>query len=162
MKIDFSEHSVEGETGEGFKEAISRFVKDDTFLAMNGDELTNLNINKLVEFHVKNKGIATIVVAPHKVPFGVIDIGNDNTIVGFREKPICYDIFVSIGIYVFNREIINYIPLTGSIEKITFNKLAQKGLLKAYKLPRDKKWMTVNNLKELALVRKEIHNLWGD
>lgn len=160
MKIDFSEHSVEGETGEGFKKAISRFVEDDIFLAMNGDELTNLNISELVDFHVKSRGIATIVTAPHEVPYGVLVIDGNNTITGFHEKQVRYDLPISAGIYVFNKEILDYIPSTGSIEKITFNSLAQKRLLKAYQLPSNKKWYTVNNIKQLEIVRKEINNLW--
>src|SRR3990170_8059704 len=42
--IRYSVHSIEGETGEGFRLAIRRHVDDDIFLAMNGDEMTNFNI----------------------------------------------------------------------------------------------------------------------
>ncbi len=62
MKIDISEHTVEGETGEGFRLAISRFVTDDDFLAMNGDEITNLDLERLEDTHLKKKGVATIAV----------------------------------------------------------------------------------------------------
>ncbi len=161
MKIDFSEHSVEGGTGEGFKKAISRFVNDEVFLAMNGDELTNLDINKLVESHVQNDGIATIVTAPLKASYGVLAIDEHNTITGFHEKQACHDIPVSAGIYVFNREIVDYIPSTGSIERVTFHDLAKKKLLKAYRLPINKKWFTVNNLKQLEITKKEIVTLWS-
>ena len=74
LKIDFSEHTVEGETGEGFRLAISRFVKDDDFLAMNGDELTNLDLERLEELHLKNKPLATISVAPMRSPFGILEL----------------------------------------------------------------------------------------
>ena len=160
MKIDFSEHSVEGETGEGFRKAISRFVEEETFLAMNGDELTNLNINELVDFHQKGRGIATIVTTPLKMPYGVLTINKNNDIVSFNEKKVIKDLPISTGIYVFEKKIINYLPLTGNIEKKTFNVLAQKGLLKSYSLPEDKKWYTVNNLKQLEVAKKEINNLW--
>ncbi|MEM7824408.1 MAG: sugar phosphate nucleotidyltransferase, partial [Candidatus Aenigmatarchaeota archaeon] len=40
LNIAISEHSVEGETGEGFRLAIERYVNDENFIAMNGDELT--------------------------------------------------------------------------------------------------------------------------
>ena len=160
MKIDFSEHSVEGETGEGFRKAISRFVEDDTFLAMNGDELTNLNINELFNFHQRDKGIATIVTTPLKMPYGVLTIDKENNIASFNEKKVIKDLPISAGIYVFERDILNYLPLAGTIEKTTFNILAQKKLLKSYSLPEDKKWYTVNNLKQLEVAKKEIHNLW--
>ena len=160
MKIDFSEHSVEGETGEGFRKAISRFVEDDTFLAMNGDELTNLNINELFNFHQRDKGIATIVTTPLKMPYGVLTIDKENNIASFNEKKVIKDLPISAGIYVFERDILDYLPLAGTIEKTTFNVLAQKKLLKSYSLPEDKKWYTVNNLKQLEVAKKDIRNLW--
>ena len=74
LKIDFSEHTVEGETREGFRLAISRFVKDDDFLAMNGDELTSMDLERLEELHLKNKPLATISVAPMRSPFGILNL----------------------------------------------------------------------------------------
>lgn len=160
MKIDFSEHSVEGETGEGFRKAISRFVEEDTFLAMNGDELTNLDINDLFNFHQRDRGIATIVTTPLKMPYGVLTIDKENNITSFNEKKVIKDLPISAGIYVFERDILDYLPLAGTIEKTTFNVLAQKKLLKSYSLPEDKKWYTVNNLKQLEVAKKDIRNLW--
>ena len=160
-KIDFSEHSIEGETGEGFRKAIARCVDDDIFLAMNGDELTNLNIYELVDFHMRKKGIATVVAAPLEVPYGVLEIDGNCNITGFLEKPVRHDILISAGVYIFNHEILDYLPLKGRIEDITFKDLAKKGLLAAYTLPSDKKWFTVNNPKQLAIAEREIHNLWG-
>ncbi len=160
MKIDFSEHSIEGETGEGFRKAISRFVEEDTFLAMNGDELTNLNINELVNFHQRDRGIATIVTTPLKIPYGVLTIDQANNITSFNEKKVIKNLPISTGIYVFEKKILDYLPITGNIEKTTFNVLAKKSLLKSYSLPEDKKWYTVNNLKQLEVARKEINNLW--
>ena len=147
-KIDFSEHSLEGETGEGFRKAIARFIDDDIFLAMNEDELTNLNIHELVE-------------APCEVPYGVLEIGMDCSITGFLEKPVRRDILISAGVYIFSHEILDYLPVKGRIEDITFKDLAKQGLLAAYTLPSDKKWFTVNNPKQLAIAQREIHNLWG-
>ncbi len=112
LKIDFSEHTVEGETAEGFRLAISRFVKDEDFLAMNGDEITSLNLERLEEMHLKNKPVATIAVAPMRSPFGVLELEGDD-IVGFKEKTLLENTLVSIGVYVLNRKILSYLPETG-------------------------------------------------
>ena len=85
LKIDFSEHTVEGETGEGFRLAITRFVKDEDFLAMNGDEITSLDLERLEAMHLKNKPVATIAVAPMRSPFGMLELEGDD-IVGFKRK----------------------------------------------------------------------------
>jgi NDP-sugar pyrophosphorylase family protein len=154
VDIDCSEHTVEGETGEGFRLAIERYVNDEDFLAMNGDEFTNLNLQRLAEFHRKHNPVATIAVSPMQSPFGILEIeGND--ILGFKEKPILEDRLVSIGIYVFNRAILDYLPARGSIERTAFPLLAKKRLLKAYRLSDDERWLTINSIKDLGAVEKE-------
>lgn len=158
LKIDFSEHTVEGETGEGFRLAISRFVNDENFLAMNGDEITNLNLEKLEEMHLKNKPVATIAVSPMRSPFGILELEGDD-IVGFKEKTLLENTLVSIGVYLFNREILSYIPKVGSIEKTVFPLLAKKRLLKAYRLSPSEVWLTINSVKDLSVAEKEFASL---
>ncbi|MCJ7635052.1 nucleotidyltransferase family protein [Candidatus Bathyarchaeota archaeon] len=154
MKVDFSEHTQEGETGEGFRLAIERHVDDEDFLAMNGDELTNLNLEKFAAFHLQHKPIATIAVSPMHSPFAVLEI-NGNDIIGFKEKPILEDKLVSAGIYIFNHAISDYLPVRGSIEKTAFPLLAEKRLLKAYKLSQNERWLTINSVKDLSIAEKE-------
>ncbi len=158
LKIDFSEHTVEGETGEGFRLAISRFVNDENFLAMNGDEITNLDIGRLESVHLKNKPIATIAVSPMRSPFGVLKIEGDN-IVGFQEKVLLENTLVSIGVYIFNHKICDYMPQTGSIERNVFPVLAQERQLKACRLMPDESWLTINSVKELSVAEKEFASI---
>ncbi len=158
LKIDFSVHTVEGETGEGFRLAISRFVKDDDFLAMNGDEITTLNLERLEELHLKNKPVATVSVAPMRSPFGILELEGDS-VVSFKEKPFVENMFVSIGVYVFNQKILGYIPENGSIEKTVFPLLAKKQALKACKLKPEELWLTINSVKDLSVAEKEFAKL---
>jgi NDP-sugar pyrophosphorylase family protein len=160
LKVDFSEHTQEGETGEGFRLAIKRHVNDEDFLAMNGDELTNLNLKRFVDFHLEQRGVATIAVSPMRSPFAVLEVkGND--IVEFKEKPLLEDKLVSAGIYVFNRSISQYLPVVGSIEKLTFSVLANKRMLRAYKLGINERWLTVNSVKDLITAEKELTSIRG-
>jgi mannose-1-phosphate guanylyltransferase len=158
LKIDFSEHTVEGETGEGFRLAISRFVKDEDFLAMNGDEITSLDLERLEALHLKNAPVATIAVAPMRSPFGVLELEGDD-IIGFKEKTLLENMLVSIGIYIFNHKILGYIPETGSIERDVFPLLAQKRALKACILKPDESWLTVNSIKDLSVAEKELSSV---
>jgi mannose-1-phosphate guanylyltransferase len=160
IKVDFSEHTQEGETGEGFRLAIKRHVTDENFLAMNGDELSSINLERFADFHLKHKGIATIAVSPMQSPYAVLDIDGDK-ITGFREKPVLEDKLVSAGIYVFNHEITKYFPEVGSVEKLTFAPLAKKGLLKAYRIGGKEKWLTVNSIKDLYAAEKEFTSMRG-
>jgi mannose-1-phosphate guanylyltransferase len=154
LKIDFSEHTVEGETGEGFRLAITRFVNDEDFLAMNGDEITNLNLDRFVDMHLRSKPVATIAVSPMRSPFGILEIEGDD-IVGFKEKTLLENTLVSIGVYIFNHRIVSYLPTTGSIERIVFPELAKKRLLKACRLGSNEVWLTINSVKDLSVAEDE-------
>ena len=80
------------------------------FFVMNGDLLTNVNFENMLEFHLQNNAIATMAVREYdfQVPYGVVNIKNDK-IISIAEKPI-HKFFVSAGIYILNPETIDYIP----------------------------------------------------
>lgn len=84
---------------------------DDTFLTINGDVLTTLSIAELIQFHKKQN--AKITIAAHHrqvdIDFGVIQWNGDTNIDGYIEKPK-YDYSVSMGIYVFEPRVLDYIP----------------------------------------------------
>lgn len=84
---------------------------EDTFLVMNGDILTDLDYRKLIESHKKRGAIATVATYQRDVniDFGVLERDSDNKIVAFREKPT-YHFDVSMGVYVFSRKILDYVP----------------------------------------------------
>ncbi|MCJ7657723.1 MAG: sugar phosphate nucleotidyltransferase, partial [Anaerolineales bacterium] len=84
---------------------------DETFLVANGDFLTTLDFGDLIQAHKKSGAVATI--ASHarevKVDLGVIQFDGSNQVSGYIEKPT-YDFFVSMGIYIFDPRVLNYIP----------------------------------------------------
>jgi NDP-sugar pyrophosphorylase family protein len=67
-------------------------------------------LHDLIEFHREQKAIATIA-AHHRqsrIDLGVIQKNGDHLITGYIEKPV-YDFMVSMGIYVFEPAVLNYI-----------------------------------------------------
>ncbi|MFX4154961.1 sugar phosphate nucleotidyltransferase [Aliarcobacter butzleri] len=90
-----------------------KLIKDlpDNFLVMNGDILTNLNYNEFYEYHIKNKNIFTISSYQREVKseFGVLELDNQNNLVGFKEKPI-QKYNVSMGIYMVSKKAVEFIP----------------------------------------------------
>lgn len=81
-----------------------------TFLVMNGDVLTTINFRDLIEFHQKNKPIATIASTLRKIniDFGLINTNKENEVISYVEKPeMTY--LVSMGIYILEPEILKYI-----------------------------------------------------
>jgi len=85
---------------------------EENFLVMNGDICTNLRFNDIYDDHVRHGAMATIGTFQRReqIELGVMDLGEDGEhIVGFREKPT-YDFFVSMGVNVFHRSVIDLIP----------------------------------------------------
>jgi len=84
---------------------------DETFLVTNGDVLTTLQFADLIRFHREHQAAATIAVHQRKVKIdlGVIQWNGKPEINGYIEKPT-YDYCVSMGVYVFEPHVLNYIP----------------------------------------------------
>lgn len=84
---------------------------DQTFLVSNGDVLTTLKLNDLLQFHSEQKAAVTIAIHCRKVDidFGVVQCDGNHQIIGYVEKP-SIDYMVSMGIYVFEPRVLSYIP----------------------------------------------------
>ena len=147
VDIRYSVHTVEGGTSEGFRLAISRYVQCPSFFALNGDQITDLRLRAFHNNHSEDESLASIAVVHPKLPFGLVEIGPKGFCKGFVEKPVLRDFFCSMGIYVFDRKVLKYIPKNGDIERTTFPKLAQMNKLKAFK--HNGSFITVNSLREL-------------
>lgn len=85
---------------------------DKTFLVTNGDVLTTLDMKKLIAFHKQKGGIATIAAHRRqvKIDLGVIQWDGDSRVSGYIEKPST-DYTVSMGVYVFEPRVLDYIPV---------------------------------------------------
>jgi NDP-sugar pyrophosphorylase family protein len=92
-------------------------IKDlpENFLIMNGDVLSDIDFSNLMKEHIAKNSIFTIssFKREQRSDYGVLEIGDDKSLTGFKEKPVVvYD--VSMGIYVANKRILEYIPYNKS------------------------------------------------
>jgi len=151
LDIAFNDHTGVDGTGEAFRLAIeNQHVDDEVFIAMNGDELTDVSLKNFLIFHKEHKPIATILACPLRSNFGVLAIGNDYTITKFMEKPIIDNHFVNSGIYIFSQAIKSFLPKKGNIEETTFVELARLEKIKAFKYYGF--WRTINTVKDLKAI----------
>ncbi len=148
VKIIYNHHRGAKDTGDAFRSVFKNIKLPETFIAMNGDQITDLSVKKFVAHHEKYQPIATVAVCPLKSPFGIVHLDENHTIKAFYEKPILHDKLMNTGIYIFERGIRNYLPKHGAIENTTFKKLAKAGKLKAY--AHHGFFSTVNDHKDLA------------
>lgn len=90
-----------------------KLIKDlpEDFLVMNGDVLTDLDFGMFYNEHVASRNIFTVSAysREQKVDYGVLEVGVDNKLVNFVEKPTTR-YHVSMGVYMANRKILEYIP----------------------------------------------------
>jgi len=102
---------------------LSDNLPDLPIIIMNGDLLTGVNFEHLLDFHNNNNSEATMCVREYdfQAPYGVVDIDGCN-IREIKEKPV-FKFFVNAGIYVLNKNLINkvdgesYLNMTDFLEK---------------------------------------------
>ena len=112
---------------------LKKFLDDDNFLMTYGDGLSNVNIKKLINFHIKNNKIATLTAVRPPARFGELKLKN-SLVDKFNEKPQVQHGWINGGFFVFNKKIFNYISNKQTIlERYPLEMLAKKNQLIAYK-----------------------------
>jgi NDP-sugar pyrophosphorylase family protein len=132
--------------GGGLRFAASARREDGDVYALNGDELVAVDLPALLDRHRSTAAAATITVVPLPSPFGVVDLGEDDVVTGFREAPKL-PFWASCGVYVLGPEALERLPERGDHEQTTFPELAQEGRLRG--LRHEGAWLTVNTPKDL-------------
>lgn len=79
------------------------------FIVMNGDIMTQINFEHLLEFHQQHQADATLCVREyqHTIPYGVVSI-DEHRLVALEEKPE-QQFYINAGIYVLNPQCLQYI-----------------------------------------------------
>jgi mannose-1-phosphate guanylyltransferase len=117
---------------------------DDTFLVVNGDVLTDLDVSDLVAFHRERKAKATIHVTPVADPraFGVVPLDEAGRVQAFIEKPANPPTnLINAGTYVVEPDVVHRIAghRRVSIERETFPAMVEEGSL--FALASDAYWV---------------------
>jgi NDP-sugar pyrophosphorylase family protein len=132
--------------GGGLRFAAKERREGGEVYVLNGDELLDLDFRSLLARHEESGATATIVIAPLRSPFGVVDLGPGDTVTGFREAPKL-PLWVSCGVYVLGQDALARLPERGDHERMTFPELAAEGRLGAFR--HEGLWLTVNTPKDL-------------
>jgi glucose-1-phosphate cytidylyltransferase len=139
-------------TGERLKR-IEKYL-DNTFCLTYGDGLSNVNIKKLVQFHKKNKTIATLTTVKPIPHFGKIQF-KGNKVTKFFEKDQKKENWINAGFFVCEKEIFKYLNKKNSIfETDVLPVLAKRKKLLAYK--HKSFWYCMDTLRD----KRYLNNLW--
>ena len=130
------------------------------FFVMNGDLLTNVNFEHLLEFHQENNAMATMCVREYdfQVPYGVVNVENGK-ILSIEEKPT-QKFFVSAGIYMLSPECLKHIPENEFYDMPTlFEKLIelQKNIIS---FPLREYWLDIGRIEEYEKANLEYKSVF--
>ena len=142
---------------------VEKYCSDNTFCFTYGDTLNDLNISKVVDFHQKNKKLATVTACQPPGRFGILEIEN-NIVTFFKEKPKGGGNWVNGGYFVLEPDIFDYIENDSIVwEHEPMQKLVSECQLIAYKhsgfyQPMD----TISDKAKLEKIWKNNEACWAD
>jgi glucose-1-phosphate cytidylyltransferase len=153
-KVTLVDTGLDTMTGGRIKR-VEKYVGKETFMLTYGDGVGNVDISALLAFHKQNQKLATITAVQPVGRFGSLDIGDNNEIHSFLEKPKGDNHWINAGYFVLEPGIFKYI--TGDVttwEREPLEKIAKDGQLNAFKHAGF--WKPMDTLRD----KIELENLW--
>jgi glucose-1-phosphate cytidylyltransferase len=132
-----------------------RHIGRERFFCTYGDGLSNVDISALLEFHIKQKKIATVTAVHPTSRFGQLNIDNQSSVIDFSEKPMNEE-WINGGFFVFEPEIFDLLTETCVLEKDVLPELARAGQLSAFK--HEGFWQPMDTYRESQL----LNQLWNE
>ncbi len=136
----------------------------DRFIIISGDVLTDFDITKALEYHDKQKSMATILLTrvTNPIQFGIVMTEEDGRITRFLEKPSWGQVFsdtINTGIYILEPEVLDLIPYQKDFD---FSKdlfpLMLRNNLPLYGFTCEGYWRDIGNLNEYQQASLDILN----
>ena len=151
--VDTGDKSMTG----GRIKRIQEYIENSPFCLTYGDGVSNVNIRELIEFHVKQKKLATLTAVQPPGRFGAFTLEKDhNSISTFREKPNGDGAWVNGGFFVLQPEVMNYIEGDHTVwEKEPMERLAREDQLSAFR--HSGFWQPMDTLRD----RMYLEDLWA-
>ncbi|NOX16374.1 MAG: glucose-1-phosphate cytidylyltransferase [Epsilonproteobacteria bacterium] len=152
--LDTGLHSM---TGARIKKA-QKFIGNEAFMLTYGDGVADINIEELVKFHKSNKKALTMTSAQPEGRFGALNIGENNQVKEFKEKPKGDGSWINAGYFVCEPKVFEYIDSGDDIifEQEPLKSLAKKGEIFTYK--HDSFWMPMDTLRD----KHKLQELWDN
>jgi dTDP-glucose pyrophosphorylase len=124
-------------------------------IVMNGDLLTKINFQHLLDFHSGHNAVATMCVREYEqqIPYGMVSV-DGHYLVGIKEKP-AQKFFVNAGIYVLNPGAFEYLPPATAIDMPDlFSRIVEDGRQAAV-FPLREYWLDIGRIDDLERARNE-------
>jgi len=134
---------------------------DRPLLVMNGDLLTRVNFDQLLQFHLDSRALATMCVREFdlQVPYGVVKI-DGHRLLGIDEKPV-QRFFINAGIYVLQPSVLELIPCVACYDMPDlFARLVEQGRETAV-FPVREYWLDIGRLSDYERANGEYEAIFG-
>ncbi len=149
--VDTGENTMTG----GRIKKIKKYLGDEDFCLTYGDGVADVNIKDLIEFHKKQKTLATVTSVQHPGRFGSIRF-SEGKVVGFEEKPQGDGAWINGGFFILSPKVIDYIRDDSTIwEREPMEHLAKGQQMSAY-LHKDF-WHPMDTLRD----KIKLEELWN-
>jgi glucose-1-phosphate cytidylyltransferase len=152
FEITFANTGEETQTG-GRVKKIQKYVDTENFFVTYSDGLTNIDIEDLMAFHKKKNKIGTVSAVHTMTTFGIVDVGQDETVSSFREKPSLPG-YINGGFMVFKKNFFDYLDEECILEQKPMKTLAKEGQLVAYR--HEDFWACMDTFKDV----ERLNTLW--
>ena len=158
IKATYSVEETPLGRGGAIKQAMKGISADwKDAIALNGDNLWQVDFEAFIRLHRDRDAIATVLVAPLRSPYGIVDFNENDEILGFREKPEL-PFWMNAGMYVMSREIEPLLPDIGDHEDKTFPYLPRERFLafqsRGY-------WRGIDTVKDVTEAETEVAEIFG-
>ena len=154
IRVHYSHEDAPLGRGGAIRQGMSLVpVDENPILVTNGDNVTDLDLSRLMERHDSTRALATLMLTRYPSQFGVVEVGDDDLVERFVEKGML-PIWINAGVYLFDRAIESMLPEIGDHETSTFPELVAQRKLAA--LRSDAMWLTVDSPKELREVSERL------
>lgn len=136
--------------------------RDLPLIMINGDVLTKVDFERLLNFHVENDADATMCVREYdyQIPYGVIN-GEGNRITSMVEKPV-HRFFVNAGIYVVSPRVIQSVDRNQKVDMPTLLERHMNEREKVLMFPIHEYWLDIGRMDDFNKAQSDIHTLGLD
>jgi len=154
-RITFVDTGENAQTGARVKR-IEKYINGDLFMLTYGDGVANIDIKKLLMFHIKHGKIGTVTGVHPSSRFGELVVKGDR-VIRFGEKPQVKEGFINGGFFVFRKEFFKYLKDDDGcfMEKEPLENLSADGQLKVYL--HEGFWQCMDTRRELDILNR----LWA-
>jgi len=112
---------------------IQKYVNNEPFMLTYGDGVSDVNLKALSDFHIKHGKLMTMTSIQPLGRFGMLDMGENGQVKGFREKPKEDGVWMNGGFFVCQPEVFEYINGDDTVlEQEPLQNLAKGGQLMTY------------------------------